>query len=115
MNDYGIDQLRESMVKILKSDRGDTAGSGFIIRSDGYLITCHHVIYLLDALQVEYQGKRYEAQWCKEYSNPEVDIAILKINVENAEAVTIINPQHLSTSVTVYGFPPKQEKFFPQG
>ncbi|MEQ9236039.1 HEAT repeat domain-containing protein [Coleofasciculus sp. E2-BRE-01] len=115
MSYYGLDQLRESMVKILNPDKGETAGSGFIIRSDGYLITCHHVIYLLDRLIVEYQGQEYEAQWCQALSNPDVDIAILKITIENAPAVPIINPQHLSTSVTVYGFPPSQKKYFPEG
>jgi hypothetical protein len=115
MSYYGLDQLRESMVKILNPAKGETAGSGFIIRSDGYLVTCHHVIYLLDRLIVEYQGQEYEAQWCEALSNPDVDIAILKINIENAPAVPIINPQQLSTSVTVYGFPPSQKKYFPEG
>ncbi|MEQ8387060.1 MAG: HEAT repeat domain-containing protein [Coleofasciculus sp. A1-SPW-01] len=115
MSYYGLDQLRESMVKILNPAKGETAGSGFIIRADGYLVTCHHVIYLLDRLIVEYQGQEYEAQWCEALSNPDVDIAILKINIENAPAVPIINPQQLSTSVTVYGFPPSQQKYFPEG
>jgi hypothetical protein len=115
MNHYNIDRLRESMVKILGSHGQPVAGSGFIIRSDGYLVTCHHVIYVLDALNVEYQGQIYQAEWCEELSNPEVDIAILKIDVENAKAVPIINPQHLSTSVTVYGFPPAKKTNFSEG
>lgn len=103
------------MVKILDS-KGDTVGSGFIIRADGYLVTCHHVIYLLDALSVEYQGKVYQAEWCENLSNLEVDIAILKINVESlAEAVPIINPRQLSTSVKIYGFPPAKKANFPEG
>jgi energy-coupling factor transporter ATP-binding protein EcfA2 len=69
----------------------------------------------LDLLKVEYDGEIYEAQWCEELSNPEIDIAILKINVTNAKAVPIINPQQLSTSVTVYGFPPTKKKNFPEG
>ena len=115
MSHYDIDRLRESMVKILGSDGQPVSGSGFLIRSDGYLVTCHHVIYLLDSLKVEYQGQIYEAEWCEELSNPEVDIAILKIDIEDAKAVPIINPQHLSTSVTVYGFPPSQKKYFSEG
>jgi hypothetical protein len=115
MSHYDIDRLRESMVKILNSDGQAVSGSGFIIRSDGYLVTCHHVIYLLDSLNVEYQGQIYKAQWCEELSNPEVDIAILKVDIEGAKAVPIINPQNLSTSVTVYGFPPLQKKYFPEG
>ena len=112
---YSIDRCRESMVRILKSDLASTAGSGFIIRDDGYLITCHHVIYQLESLWVEYQDKLYEAQWCEEYSDPDVDIAILKIEIRDAIAVPIINPLYLSTGVTIYGFPPKQEKYFSEG
>ncbi|MBD2648785.1 HEAT repeat domain-containing protein [Nostoc foliaceum] len=114
MSNYTLDELRESMVKILDSN-GGTVGSGFIIRADGYLVTCHHVIYLLDALRVEYQGQVYAAEWCKEFSNLEVDIAILKIDVESAKAVPLINPKHLSTSVKVFGFPPAKKANFPEG
>ncbi|MEH2084455.1 MAG: HEAT repeat domain-containing protein, partial [Nostoc sp.] len=114
MSNYTLDELRESMVKILDSN-GGTVGSGFIIRADGYLVTCHHVIYLLDALRVEYQGQIYPAEWCEKFSNLEVDIAILKINVESAKTVPIINPQQISTSVKVYGFPPAKKVNFPEG
>ena len=73
------------------------------------------MIYLLDSLTVEYLGNIYEADWCEEFSNPEVDIAVLKIDINNAKAVPIINPQNLSTSVKVYGFPPNKSNNFPQG
>jgi HEAT repeat protein len=109
-----LDYLQESMVKIL-NEKGDTLGSGFIIREDGYIITCHHVIYLLPALRVNYQGKEYASQWCQEYSNPEVDIAILKIKIESAKPVKIVNFQAGLNCVTVYGFPREKEKNFPEG
>ena len=73
MSNYTLDELRESMVKILNSN-WDTVGSGFIIRTDGYLVTCHHVIYLLDALSVEYQGKVYPAEWCENLAVNEAGI-----------------------------------------
>ncbi|MDB9506063.1 HEAT repeat domain-containing protein [Microcystis aeruginosa CS-338/01] len=109
-----LEYLQESMVKIL-NEKGDTLGSGFIIREDGYLITCHHVIYLLPSLRVNYQGKEYASQWCQEYSNPEVDIAILKIKIENAKPVKIVDFQAGLNCVTVYGFPREKEKNFPEG
>jgi hypothetical protein len=115
MPGFGIDQLREATVKILGPDGKTVAGSGFIIRSDGYLITCHHVIYQLDQLRVEYQGKIYEAEWCEDYSNPEVDLAILKSDLTDARPVPIINPRELSGSVNVYGFPRAQDRYFPEG
>lgn len=115
MNAYGIDQLKDSMVKILESDGQTVLGSGFILRSDGYIITCHHLIYKLDSIKVEYQKRPYDAHWCEELSDLEVDIAILKIEIKSAKPVPIINPKNLSTSVTVYGFPQTAEVNFPQG
>ncbi len=115
MNGCGIDEIRSSMVKVFDREKQTLVGSGFMIRADGYFITCHHVIYLLNILEVEYQDKKYPAQWCGELSNPEVDIAILKIEVENAQAVTLINPANLSTGVTVYGFPTSQQRYFRDG
>ncbi|MCT7958998.1 HEAT repeat domain-containing protein [Laspinema palackyanum] len=115
MNGCGIDEIRSSMVKIFDEEKQSLKGSGFMIRADGYFITCHHVIYRLNTLEVEYQDKRYPAQWCGELSNPEVDIAILKIEVENAQAVRVINPANLSTGVMVYGFPRDPQRNFPDG
>lgn len=116
---YDIDELKKSMVRIINPDtqsNTNTAGSGFIIRSDGYFITCHHVIYRLSSLKVEYQGQVYDdVQWCEDFSNRDVDIAILKINVSGVKAVPIINPQDLSTLVTVYGFPLKKASNFRDG
>lgn len=111
MNNYDLDldQFWESMVKILDS-KGITVGSGFIIHSDGYIITCHHVIYRLYSLNVEYCGQNYQAQWCEEYSNPEVDIAVLKIDVKNVKPIPIKVPKEQAVSVMVYGFPYDQEK-----
>ena len=62
---YDVDKIRESMVRIFDNDGKTTKGSGFIISADAYLITCHHVIYQLECLQVEYNGQRYDAQWCE--------------------------------------------------
>lgn len=93
----------ESMVKILDSN-GNTVGSGFMIHSDGYFITCHHVIYNLDSIKVEYQEKEYSAVWCEELSSLEVDIAILKIDVENAKPIPISIPKDQWVSALVYGF-----------
>jgi hypothetical protein len=115
MDRYGIDELRQSMIKVLDSKNEQVVGSGFVIHSDGYLVTCHHVIYLLDLLKVVYQGKVYEAKWCEELSNPEVDIAILKIKVANAKAVRIIEPHTLDQPTLIYGFPHSKLEKFPEG
>ncbi len=115
MVSYGIEQLQKSMVKILDSESQRVAGSGFIIRSDGYLITCHHVIYDLASLVIEYQKEKYPAEYCQGLSNWDKDIAILKIELEDAIPVEIINPKKLESSIIVYGFPEAKEYNFPQG
>jgi energy-coupling factor transporter ATP-binding protein EcfA2 len=118
MPEYGVDKLEQSVVRVIDPASKKPAGSGFFIRSDGYLITCHHVIYRLNDIAVEYQGQEYKADWIEQYSDPEVDIAILKIEIEDAATVEIVNPTDISdgsTGVTVYGFPSKQEATFPRG
>jgi hypothetical protein len=115
MSDYTLDQLKTAVVKILDDKTKTIAGSGFIIRSDGYLITCQHVIYRLASLTVEYQGQEYQAQWCPAYSNPDRDIAVLKIEVAQANAAPLIQPEELPGTVSVYGFPQSRARQFTEG
>jgi len=103
------------MVKIVESDQNKVSGSGFLIRPDGYLITCHHVIFSLNELNIFYNGTLYEAEWCEDLSDPEVDIAVLKIGIQAGEPVDIINPRDFSTEVFVCGFPYSESDNFPDG
>ena len=113
--DHCIDTLLKSLVKILAPETDDVIGSGFIIRHDGYLVTCHHVIFHLNKLKVEYQGITYEAQWCKEISDPDVDIAVLKIEIDNAYELSIIDPLDLPDKPILCGFPRSKIENFPEG
>ena len=112
---FAIDKLLPSMVKIVDPDQKIIAGSGFLIRPDGYLITCHHVICWLDELNVSYNGDLFEAEWCEDLSDPDVDIAVLKIGIEDGEPVDIIDPRDFSTEVFVCGFPYSESDDFPDG
>lgn len=57
------------------------AGSGFIIESDGYIITNHHVIEGADEIIVRLADRReFEAEIIG--SDPQSDIALLKINAD---------------------------------
>jgi hypothetical protein len=111
---YDLDQLWLSVVKVQDSDR-QTIGSGFVIRSDGYIITCHHVIYSLNSIYVEYQNQLYNAIWCEDLSNIEVDVAILKIPIINARIVQIGFPNDKEISALVYGFPHDRIDQFSKG
>jgi serine protease Do len=53
-------------------------GSGFIVSTDGYVVTNHHVVAGVDEIQVTtHEGQTYKAEWVG--SDPIVDIAILRI------------------------------------
>lgn len=111
---YNLDELWQSMVKVLDADH-KPIGSGFVIRSDGYIITCHHVIYSLNSICVEHQGQMYEAFWREDLSNIEVDIAILEINIIDARIVPIAFPKDQVVSAMVYGFPRDKSEQFSKG
>ncbi|MCP4103998.1 MAG: trypsin-like peptidase domain-containing protein [Desulfobacteraceae bacterium] len=115
MDEYGVDILLKSLVKIIEPEKNEVIGSGFIIRSDGYLITCHHVISTLNELKAEYQGKQYKAEWCGDLSDPGVDIAVLKIDIENASEVSIVVPKDLPEKVILCGYPRSKIANFPEG
>ena len=93
----------DSLVRII-DDKHQTIGSGFILSADGYIITCHHLIYNLDSIKVEYRGEIKEASWCKEHSNIDVNIAILKIDIENAIQISLDNIRNQIDSTIIHGF-----------
>lgn len=53
-------------------------GTGFIISSDGYICTNHHVIAGMDVVKVKIKGKEYNAKIIG--SDKFVDIALLKVD-----------------------------------
>ncbi len=66
-------------------------GSGVIINPKGYLLTNNHVISGADEILVLLQDGR-EALASVVGSDPESDIAVLKIDLENLETITIGDP-----------------------
>ncbi len=111
---YNLDTLWESMAKIV-DPKGKTVGSGFFIKENGYIITCHHVIFLLDKIDVDYKGKRYPAIWCEDISKISADIAILKIAIESVPAIQLSTPKSQIVSAIVYGFPANKTEQFSKG
>jgi WD40 repeat protein len=84
-----INDFQASLVAII-DENNNFKGSGFIIGSDGYVITCHHVIFTLISIRVKYGNDVYNAEWVGEYSMPNHDIAILKV-----ENLSIIKSQRI--------------------
>lgn len=71
------------------------SGSGFIISTDGYILTNHHVIDDADSITVSlFDGTTYDAALIGyDESN---DIAVLKVDAENLSPVILGNSDHLN-------------------
>ena len=98
---------------LVKTNTG--LGSGFVFRSDGYILTNHHVIEGAAAIEVNFSDmRRFEARLVG--ADPESDVALLKITardlptvpvgdsstLEPGEIVVAIgNPHGLTQTVTV--------------
>ncbi len=72
----------------------DSLGSGFIIDSDGYVVTNHHVVKDADEIIVRLKDRR-ELKATVVGSDPRSDIALLKIEADNLPVVKIGESKNL--------------------
>lgn len=63
------------------------SGSGVIYSEDGYIITNYHVIKGADAIEVQHEKRTYKAQLVG--TDPDMDIAVLKIEADDLPAIEI--------------------------
>ncbi len=110
-----IEQMSEGVVSIVAEGQttyfgrdsiATSAGSGVIIRSDGIIVTCDHVIAATDTVYVYLKnGQEYEAQVIG--SDEKSDLAVLKIDANNLSAIAIGDSTavHLGESVIAIGNP----------
>ena len=76
-------------------------GSGFIISTDGYLITNHHVVDGAEKITVKLNDKReFPARVIG--SDPQSDIALLKINATDLPTVSFGDVDHLRVGQWVF-------------
>ena len=67
-------------------------GSGVIINNEGYLLTNNHVIADAEEIIVSlYDGREMRAEVVG--SDPETDLAVLKISAKNIQSITLGEPQ----------------------
>ncbi|WP_437201901.1 trypsin-like peptidase domain-containing protein [Planctomicrobium sp. SH664] len=76
-----VERVEKAVVRIdVKNDVGEAIGSGFVVRSDGVLVTNYHVIEGGEKATVKFQnGDSYLVEGVL-VLQPEVDLAVVKIN-----------------------------------
>ncbi len=70
------------------------SGSGFIISSDGYIVTNHHVVEGATKIKVALNNGQ-ELSAVLRGTDPSTDIAVLKADISNAKSLTFADSSHL--------------------
>ena len=85
--------------------QGKGSGSGFIITSDGYIVTCAHVVEDSTNIEVAIGAQNYPAQVIA--FDREHDLAVVRINATNLPTVSLGNSDavQLGQEVRAVGFP----------
>lgn len=93
-NDPLFQQLFGDQLKFPSHRRENSLGSGVIINDKGYLLTNHHVISHANEIQVVLRdGRQFPAHIIG--SDPETDLAVLKIPAKQLPVATFGNSQQL--------------------
>ncbi|VVE18183.1 Periplasmic pH-dependent serine endoprotease DegQ [Pandoraea horticolens] len=72
----------------MRQDPVSSLGSGVIVSSEGYILTNHHVVDGADEIEVALaDGRKARAKLVG--SDPETDLAVLKITLDNLPAITL--------------------------
>ncbi len=83
-----------------KPKRTFSLGSGVIVSPSGYILTNHHVIETADEVEVALiDGRKAKAKLIG--SDPETDLAVLKINLKNVPAMVFGQSQHVKVGDVV--------------
>ncbi|MDH5480033.1 MAG: Do family serine endopeptidase [Nitrosomonas sp.] len=70
-----------------KKRRTSSLGSGVIVSADGYILTNHHVVAAADEVEIALvDGRKAKASIIG--SDPETDLAVLKIDIEDLPVIT---------------------------
>jgi serine protease Do len=69
--------------------REQVLGSGVIISSDGYVLTANHVIANGQEIKIALTGNKIEYKARLIGSDPDTDVAVLKIDANNLPAITL--------------------------
>ena len=77
------------------TQNSSSLGSGVIVGPEGYILTNHHVIEAADEIELALaDGRKAPARIVG--TDPDTDLAVLKVDIADLPAVTFGNPQKLS-------------------
>ena len=72
-----------------------SAGSGFVLTKDGYIVTNYHVVKNADTVKVTmYNGDEYDAKYVG--GDEDYDIAVIKVEATDLQPVTLGNSDNLN-------------------
>ena len=72
-----------------------SSGSGFVLTSDGYIVTNYHVVENADTVMVTmYNGDEFEAKYIG--GDEDYDIAVIKVSAQDLQAVTLGDSDNLN-------------------
>jgi hypothetical protein len=118
------EDIRDNIVKIA-DENGNCVGTGFFIRKKEYCVTCHHNICRLDEMYVEredynekeqqWRKRRYHAEWVKEFSDMQKDIAFLKVQGADFKPLQYGRETYGKMPAVVRGFPLEDLYHHPDG
>ncbi len=74
--------------------RREGLGSGVIVSADGYILTNHHVVESVDQIEVALADSR-KVRARVVGTDPETDLAVLKIELEKLPSITFAQPEQL--------------------
>lgn len=78
----------------IETPKRQSAGSGVILTTDGYIVTNNHVIANADELMVKLNDNReFKARIIG--TDPETDLALIKIESKDLPAITVANSENL--------------------
>jgi putative serine protease PepD len=91
------DRVHHGVVTVkVTTSQGEALGSGFVIDSDGHIVTNDHVVEGATSISVEFaNGASYDAQLVG--ADPSTDVAAIKVNAPSSE----LTPLQLGDSGTV--------------
>ncbi len=100
LNDPALRKFFGEQFESSKPRRTSSLGSGVIVSSNGYILTNHHVVETADEVEVALaDGRKGKAKLIG--SDPETDLAVLKVNLKDLPAMTFGQSQQVKVGDVV--------------